>query len=233
EVFLRTALGAELLANAAALRQSLGDRYSRYAESDNPEIVTHVRAAGAADYVFVVNDRREAGTYVGQHGLVLDAGLPSKGTIALSRKNVHVYDLTARREVTATTSDGATRWPIVLGPCDGNVFLVTDRPIAEVLIESPSAVSLGQSLACQVAVTDVSQAPINAVIPVRVDVTDPHGRPAEFSGYYGAADGKLSLKLDIAINDTPGVWTIRVHELASGRSATRYVRVRPATPDAG
>jgi hypothetical protein len=35
----------------------------------------------------------------------------------------------------------------------------------------------------------------------------------------------LELKLDFANNDSPGVWQIRVRELASGQTASRYVRI--------
>jgi hypothetical protein len=43
-------------------------------------------------------------------------------------------------------------------------------------------------------------------------------------------DGKLSITLDIAANDTPGVWPIEVRELATGRRATHFLRVLPPTP---
>lgn len=46
-----------------------------------------------------------------------------------------------------------------------------------------------------------------------------------WSGFYGAANGTLTLKLDIADNDVPGVWQIRVRELASGLIESGYVRV--------
>lgn len=218
---------AAILANAAELRKALDAHYQCYAETNNPEIVTVVRAAGTSDYVFVINDHREAGTYVGQHGLVLDAGLPSAGTLTLRRGNVRVYDLTTRREVPTTVRDGFTQWPVTLGPCDGNVFLVTDRPIAAVQVALPKESPLGQTLTCGITITDAGKTPVDAVVPVRVTITDPNGRPAEYSGYYGAASGQLKLKLQPATNDTPGIWTVAVQELASGLRSTGYIRVTP------
>ena len=64
-----------------------------------------------------------------------------------------------------------------------------------------------------------------AVVPLQVAIADPAGRSAEFSGYYGAKNGTLCLRLDLAANDRPGVWQIQVRELASGRAAARYLRV--------
>jgi uncharacterized protein YfaS (alpha-2-macroglobulin family) len=72
---------------------------------------------------------------------------------------------------------------------------------------------------------DDDAAPISAVVPVKVEILDPTGREAEFSGFYGAKDGALELHLDVASNDTPGMWTIRVQELASGLTGDQYMRV--------
>jgi len=54
---------------------------------------------------------------------------------------------------------------------------------------------------------------------------DPDGKPAEFSGYHGAKDGQLQIRLDVARNDTRGLWRIHAQELASGCAADAYVRV--------
>ena len=58
-------------------------------------------------------------------------------------------------------------------------------------------------------------------------MTDPNGRQAERSGNYASTDGALTLELDLASNDTPGVWQIKVRESASGLTATRHLRVEP------
>ena len=62
-------------------------------------------------------------------------------------------------------------------------------------------------------------------MPVHVEITDPAGRVAEWSGYHAAADGQLNLQFDVARNDAPGVWQIRVRELASGRESAAFVRI--------
>ena len=103
--------------------------------------------------------------------------------------------------------------------------MVTDRPIAKVNIGKFTEAKLGNSATVRIAVVDSKDHPLDAIIPVRVDIRDPSGRDAERTGYYGAKDGRLELKLDFAANDQPGTWQIRVRELASGRTADGYVRV--------
>jgi len=217
---------ATLLTNAAALRKALDSRYQRFVETTNPEIVARRRTAGAAEYVFVVNDHREAGTYVGQHGLVQEVGLPSSGEVHLHREHGSVYSLTQNRRVEMTAADGLI-WSVALEPCDGDMFLITDRPIEQVLIDAPETAKPGQSFECGISVTDAANAVVDAVIPVRIDILDPHGRPAEFTGYYGTQTGRLKLVLTPAANDATGVWTIRVQELASRVQSVQYVRVLP------
>jgi hypothetical protein len=256
--FARTKKTAEdkaaILANAAKLRLDLDARYQRYAECSNPEIVTRVRSAGASDYLFVVNDHREFGTYVGQHGLVMEHGLPSRGELTLRRPakkgtgklsrngpegasqkldlsfspfSVHVYDLLTSREVEIAQHDAVTSWPLELGPCDGGVYLVTPRPIERLTIDAPPSARLGDAIEVQIGITDRSGNLVPAVVPVDLSITDPNARPAERSGHYGANDGRLALSIDLATNDTPGVWRIHARERASGRSAIRFIKVHP------
>jgi hypothetical protein len=218
---------AAILANATRLREQLDAHYSRFAACDNPEILTRVRTAGDTDYLFVMNEHRTAGTYVGQHGLVMENGLPNQGTIRLGRTGLHVYDLVAERKIRTSERDGATSWAVDLGPCEGGLFLATTLPIEQVRIESPTKASLGQSIEVTVTITDVSKLAIPAVIPVAVEITDPAGREAEFSGDYATDQGRLVIKPEFARNDTPGLWQIRVREGASGLSASRFVEVHP------
>lgn len=193
-------------------------RYHWSLSSTNSEIIPRLRQAGTSDYVFVVNDQREAGTYVGQHGLVQDQGLPSSGTILLAGKNQFVYDLMARRQVPVQTAGNGLIWNVDLGPCEGNVFLATSRPIEQINIRGSEQVERGSEYPFEIQISDLQGNVVDAVIPVEVKIFDPHGRPAEFSGYHATEQGKLKLNLSIATNDTPGAWTIQVRELATGLS---------------
>ena len=221
---------AAILANAAKLRADLDTRYARHVESTEPAILSRVRSAGDADYVFVMNDRLTFGTYVGQHGLVMENGLPSEGTLRLRRAGVHVYDLVQERKVETSSRGGVTQWPVALGACEGGLFLATPKPVEQVRIEAPETAAVGESVELKLTVADASGSAVPAVIPLEVEITDPAGREAEWSGRYGAADGRLVIKADLATNDIPGVWRIRVREGASGLSASRYLAVKAKAP---
>jgi hypothetical protein len=224
---------AAILAAAKRLRSQLDAKYRRPADSSNPQIVTRLRQSGDSDYLFVVNDHREFGTYVGQHGLVMENGLPSAGDVSMARSAGHVYDLLTNREVNASAKQGGLQWPVKLGPCEGGVFLVTPKAIDAVQIQAAESVAAGNRLPITIAVVDSSGSPVPAAIPLDVEISDPAGRRAEFSGFHCAADGKLDLELNLAANDLPGVWQIRTRELASGSTAAAYFRLQATAPDAG
>ena len=216
---------AALLAKAAELRRALDARYQRYCDSTSPDIVPRCRAYGKTDYLFAVNDRREFGDYVGQYGLVMENGLPAETTLSLGRKRGHAYDLVAGREMETVTRKGRLQIKREFGPCEGCVLMVTDAAIGGITIEAPAAAKRGGSVACGVSVVDDGGRPLVAVVPVQVRILDPAGCEAEWSGFYGARDGRLELKLDLAKNDRLGLWQVEVRELAARHEASAYFRV--------
>ncbi|MFH1920634.1 MAG: hypothetical protein ABIP48_12195, partial [Planctomycetota bacterium] len=88
--------------------------------------------------------------------------------------------------------------------------------IADVLVKTPQQAKLGGRLPLDISVVDDAQEPVRAVVPIQVEILDTNNRPAEFSGFYGAKDGRLTVTADLASNDSVGQWTWRVTELASG-----------------
>jgi len=218
---------AALQEKARALRAELDGFYQRYAESDNPEVVVRRRRYGDSDYLFVLNDHRTFGDYVGHHGKVMERGLPSAARIRVHRPAGAVYDLVTHRPVPLGAADGEVAFDVALGPGGGGLYLITSRPIDRMMVETPERVRLGETVAVEVAVADGRGRDLSAVVPLRIDIADPLGRPAEPSGWYGARDGRLDLHLDLASNDETGVWTVRVRDLASGLLADRSFRVLP------
>lgn len=221
---------AALLALATALRKQLDTRYRRYLDTSHPEVIPYLRRYGPSDYVFLVNDRREFGQYVGHHGIVMENGLPSQATVTLRRPAGYVYDLVAGRMVPARQERDQRVWDVLLGPCDGAVYLVTPRPIQNCRITAPDSVPPGGTARCTIEVLDDRGQPVEAVVPLRVNIYDAETRLAEFSGYYAAKVGKAELAIQIAPNDPPGTWQIDVRELASGRSAVHWLRVPGPEP---
>jgi len=228
-VYLRTdkadADKAALQERAGALLEALDVRYTRYARSADMDVVAHRRAYGTSDYLFAINDRREFGSYVGSHGLVMENGLPASTRLMVRRPNATFYDLVAGREMVAVHDGGESAVDVELEPGGGRVYLVTEKPIAALKAVGAESVRRGEAIDIELSVLDGDGTPVDAVVPVELDIRDPDGRRAEFSGHYGAKDGKLVVNVSIAPNDTLGVWTVYAREGASGKDVRHFVRV--------
>ncbi|HJN18513.1 MAG TPA: LamG-like jellyroll fold domain-containing protein [Armatimonadota bacterium] len=216
---------AALQALAAKLREELSGHYTRYADSTNADVVPRYRRFSDTDYVFLINDHREFGDYVGHHGLVMEQGLPSDATETVARGAGVVYDLVAGRQVAATVQDGKLSIDVHVEPGGGQLLMVTPDAIAAVSVDAPDSAARGDALSADLTVADVAGDPIDAVVPVHVQILDPDGIPAETSGHYATIGGRLQVVYDVAPNDRPGLWEIRVEELASGTIGRKYVRV--------
>ena len=219
---------AALLARSASLRKELDLLYSRYVDTSNPQVIPYRRRYGRTDYVFLANDHREFGDYVGHHGLVMENGLPSEAVVSVAREAGFVYDLVKGRPVPATRRGNRLEMKVALGPCEGRLLMVCPTEIARMRITAAKEAARGGRVTCSIEIGDGQGRPVDAVVPVEVEVRDSDGRLSEFSGFYGAAGGKLAVHLDIAPNDARGVWQIRARELASGLTAEHYLRVNQA-----
>lgn len=217
----------QLLGLSAELRKQLDGKYRRVVDTSSPEIVSHLRRAGSTDYLFLVNDAREPGSYVGQYGMVHELGLPTSVDVKLTSNATAVYDLVTHRSVPIRKAKGAMSLtiPVTLGPCDGRLLMAVQKPIAKVNISGADHAQCGAPWTGEVQVIDADGKPLDAVIPLHIEIFDGDGRLAEFSGYEATVKGKYPLSLDIAENDQPGTWEVRVQEFASGRRHSLFIRV--------
>lgn len=137
-----------------------------------------------------------------------------------------VYDFVEHHSVPfQRDAAGLLQIPLTLGPCDVRLLMAVPKPIAGLSVTGPDQVVRGQSWTGRITVQDADSQPLDAVIPLQVEIFDSEGQLSEFSGHYAATKGTLELPLDLATNDQPGVWEVRVLELASGQNASKFFRV--------
>ncbi|OYW71628.1 MAG: hypothetical protein B7Z37_27235 [Verrucomicrobia bacterium 12-59-8] len=194
---------------------------------DSPEVILHASQTGEAVCLFVINDRREAGSYVGQHGLVKEAGLPLSAKLNLGQDKMNVYDLTHASFLLPKRDDSGLVIPLKLGPSEGRVLLLSPSPLIEMQLDVPETATRGNVAEVRVKLMTSGGNPMPAAIPVAVSIRDADGAPAEFDGYHVVDNGELVLRLDLARNETPGTWEVQVRELASGMEAVKWMQVSP------
>ncbi|MFO1440009.1 MAG: LamG-like jellyroll fold domain-containing protein [Verrucomicrobiaceae bacterium] len=225
--FKREKKAAEDKTKVLALAKTIGGfSLPQKAMCDNPEIIVRTRKFGDATYLFVINDHREYGSYLGQHGLVMENGLPSKGIVSLQAESANVYELTGTRFILPKRGDdGVMSWPVELGPCDGRIFVILPKPLLGIELSVPENATLSNTAKLSARITSTQEGPVKAVIPVRLDIRDANGNLAEGSGYYAAENGIVETDINLAPNDDPGTWEVRIKELASGMESVKWMRV--------
>lgn len=194
---------------------------------DSPDVILHASQTGEALCLFVINDRREPGTYVGQHGKVKEAALPVSANLNLGHEKVNVYDLTHSTFLLPKREDSGLVIPLKLGPSEGRVLLLSPAPLLEMQVDAPENATRGNTAEVRVRLLTSGGMPMPAAIPVAVSIRDADGAPAEMDGHHVVENGELTLRLDLARNETPGTWEIHVRELASGMEAMKWLQVAP------
>lgn len=192
---------------------------------DNPDVILHSSRCGAATVLFVINDRREAGTYVGQHGLVQESALPASTMLNLGRDSVNVYDLTRSAFVLPKRHDDGFIIPLNLGPSEGRVLLLSASPLLEMNLDLPETATCGNIAEARITLLTTGGKPMPAAIPVAVRIRDADGARAEWDGYHVVENGELTLRLELARNETPGTWEVHVRELASGMETVKWMKL--------
>ncbi|MBO4528869.1 MAG: hypothetical protein J5743_14640 [Victivallales bacterium] len=210
---------AALQAMAANLRNELDPFFTRDFQTSNMDIVGRMRRFGDTDYLFLINDKRTYGDYVGQYGLVMEKGLDNAGTAWLPGDG-YIYDLVAHKQVPTTPKDGGLLFDVSFGPGEGKLFMRTKTPLDAISInvDGDGTAPRGSEVPLTVQVETARNGPIlpKAVVPVKLTILDADGKPAEFSGYHAAVNGELKLNLSIPSNEKPGKWTITAENLANG-----------------
>ena len=137
--------------------------------------------------------------------------------LALPRP-LFVYDVRKGRLLGSTD-----RLPVKLGPVEPVILAVSEKPLGPPSVSSPQGARLGTN--AEISVSSTLQAALDVI---HLDVIDPEGNTiAYYSGNLLMTDSRITKLLPFAVNDKPGVWTIRATDLLGGATATTDLVVEP------
>ncbi len=208
------------------IAEMLKPYYKSQIAASNNDLVVRRRGNDSADYVFVLNDKRTFGDYVGQWGMVMEKGLPNSGTVTVSHPVKAAYDL-MKHEKIKTSGKDSTTFNVDLGPGDGTIVLLLDQEISRISINAPEkTVSRSEAYSITIKVQDKKRNNIKAYIPLEVKLTDSEGKALPGSGFYSTVDGILTINETAASNMSAGKVKIQVKCLASGITETETFNVK-------
>ncbi len=228
----RARLDADLRLAAAALREQLLPRLGErlLVDSPHPYVVLDTRRSGELDYIFAINDRREAGPYLGQFGAVLERGLTIEPTLELRETPGALYDALARHEVSvAAGQDGGCTTQVQLEPGWGKLLVAAPEPLGRPELSIPDIGAASGAVEVRVQVRYASGRQVSAVVPLRFDVFSADSTLNDYSRFTATeADGSWATSFPIAENEPAGRWTVRVTELIAGNTCVANFKVRSA-----
>lgn len=204
------------------LRKELSFCYTPYTQSSNADLVTHARTASGSDYLFVINDKRTYGKYVGQSGHTMEKGLPNRGKVSVGKDSGAVYDLLAHKSIPFVSHRGKTTLDVSLKGGEGRVYLILDQKIASLDLSIQGNSGKGNMVTLKAELKDPEGEPVRGVVPLELTVLDPKGRKTDESFFTSAVDGKFRHTLRIPLNTPPGKWTAVIRSLADNRSVKKH-----------
>ncbi len=224
------------LKGAAVLQGVLAGKLAPQVDCDNPAVWTSLHTAGAARYVWAVND-----TILPQRPLDLhhytgyeNTRLPVKAVLRVPAGKYVVYDVLAGKRVTPGKAGDRLTLTADMTVFPGALFALLPEEIAGVRVaagEHKPAVG-AWTLAVRVEVLGAGGKPIKAAVPVELTVHDAAGT-VRYAVTRTAVDGVCAMELPVAANDAPGAWQVTARELFAGRSLTAALTVAvPGLPAA-
>ena len=214
-----------------ALGKELAEKLDRYAPrevvSSDSDLVVRQRGNGAADYVFLLNDKRTFGNYVGQWGMVQEKGLPLSGSVTVKHKAEAAYDLVAHKQILLKHQKGGCSFAVDLAPGDGKMILLLEKAIEKIALQlTPAAPGKSFTVSCEIKDRDGKNIP--AILPVEVVIAADNGLKLPGSGFYAAEKGRLVIS-EILPTNLPGTVekiNVTVRCLASGKSCVLPLKFR-------
>ncbi len=200
----------------ADLGKALEPHFKPYASSSNQDLVVRVRSYKEADYLFVINDKRRAGEYVGYWGYVQERGEPNAGNIYVGRNMNYGYDLVNGEELIVTSMKNGSGVGCSFETTGGQLIMLLPDRINQVT----AALSVnGKTVKAEIRVLNEAGKPIEALLPVDVSLRGQDDSVLDGSGYHCAVDGVLVMEFHLAENEPAGELKLLVREIASGKTA--------------
>lgn len=214
----------KILKKAAAIRSALKERFELEYDADSPEVIMNPVKAKGITYLFVINDKRRPGNYVGQFGNILDEGVPQQVTINIKNPGHLIpYDMLDQVALPVKRDKDQISFALDLGPCGGKIIALYPRRIAHIKLSGRKKVTRKGNFKIGIDFSDETGKRLQGVQPFRLEITDGGSRINEYSGYYAAENGRRVIEFPVALNDSPGFWEFEVEDLTSGLKSSYFV----------
>ncbi len=214
---------------ASQLRKQLPD-IPRVADCPQPSVSLNMLEKDDARYLFVVNDKRTYGERFGQYKAMLEKTVPQTVPITLPQstgQTLYLYDMIDKKILPYDTTENAIIFDVDLPAPGGKIIAIFEQKLGKLQIEAPKTITVQDNKQrIDILVKDNNSRLMRAIIPISVQITDPKGNPSEFSDYYAAKSGRLTIDFIPALNDIKGTWKITATELLTGKTTRKTFKLK-------
>ena len=207
------------------IRKAVSGIYNVPVSATSNDLVVRRRGCDKADYVFVLNDKRTFGDYLGAWKRVMEKGEPLSGNITVKHAAEAAYDLVKHQPIALKKGKNAVNFNVQLGGGDGTLILLLDKAINKLAIDGKD-LERGKDYTLAISVLDKANKPVKACLPLEVTLTDAQGKVLPGTGYYAAEKGVLNFKEIAAANLQGSTVKVTVKCLASGKTVSRTFNVK-------
>jgi hypothetical protein len=195
---------------------------------DTPRALVNVLEKNGTKYLTVVNDNRAYDERTGPYRATMEKLLPQTVTVTLRdwRGSPQPYDMLEKKTLAVTRNGNCLTFQVALDELGGKLVAICPAALSKVTLSAPADMRRGSPYSLSVVLNDDAGSEPPGLQPLRLTVTDPKGEVAEYSGYYCAENGRLSVPFAPAINDAVGNWKAIVEDLTAGRTAELTFQVR-------
>jgi hypothetical protein len=202
--------------------------------SPRDRVFTYTREAGAARYLFIINDHRVPGPQYERwkvefdasdgKGPLRDQGLPQEVTVSVPA-GLALYDVLAHKALSARTEKGRQTLTMQLEPGGAALIAALPQAIARLQVDLPARLTPGNQAALQVRLTDRAGKAVTGRQLVEVRITSPEGEWAGVQRYTRVENGVLTLPLRLPLTARRGEWRVTVREWLSGLQSEKRLTV--------
>ena len=213
---------------ARQLSHALTGKVTADVSVNTPRALVNVLEKNGTTYLVLVNDNRAYDERTGPYHATMEKLMPQTVTVTLRnwQGSLQPYDMLEKKPLAVTRNGNCLTFQVALDELGGKLVAIYPAALAKVTLSAPADMRRGSHYSLSVALHDDAGREPSGLQPLRLSFTDPKGEVAEYTGYYCAENGRLSVPFFPAMNDAVGNWNAIVEDLTAGRTTELTFQVR-------